>query len=678
MTYQIPPPPAHFVNREEEQARTHRAVTEWDGEPDREPRPLVVSLKARAGTGKTELALRLARELRERFPQDVLYVDLDDMRREGVVEVSDALGELLRPLVGAESVEHSFGDRRKQWYNKTDGKRFIVVIDNARFGSEIEPLLPSSGTSLAIVTSHGPLHDLPAGAAVDLALPPLQDADALRLLQLTSGDPRLAAEPEATRSLVGLCSGLPAALHVAARWVRGHRRRPLTRLVSELTAELHDNGLPLTERVWDAAYRDLGPDAAALYRLLADCPGPSFTPAAAAAVLGRGRDAADDALEELETAGLLDARDVRNTGDERMRLPDLVRAHARRRAREDGSEEERTRGQSRVLRWYLRQAQRADRAAAGSRMTLAAPVAELDGAPDVAFGDPTAAEAALSEAQLAMRWLEAERHALFACVGLAYGRGLDAEAWALCEPLWTHFLDHRHYTDQIDAFRTGVAAAQRSGDIRTTVRMRCQLARPLWETGELEEAGREMRHALDACRALGGPDRDDDRKLGASAVEFHGMLLSAQGDWAAAAREFDTAREVHREIGNPYGFMLQTYRLGEALAELGALERAASLLASAHDLAREGGRERMTARTGFALGGVLRALGRGDEAAPLYEASLASAVRRGSESDEARVRAALAELAAEGGHSALAREHRAAAHAILERRGLAQAAPFGS
>ena len=37
-------------------------------------------------------------------------------------------------------------------------------------------------------------------------------------------------------------------------------------------------------------------------------------------------------------------------------------------------------------------------------------------------------------------------------MSIAYARGLDAEAWALCEPLWTHYLDHRHYADVIEAF----------------------------------------------------------------------------------------------------------------------------------------------------------------------------------------------------------------------------------
>ncbi|MEU0939572.1 AAA family ATPase [Embleya sp. NPDC005971] len=644
MAYQIPPETAHFVDREPELARVFRAAAEWRGHS----RPLCVALSGPAGAGRTELAFRIARRLRQDPADEVLYLDLDDLRRDGVVEVADALGELLRSLgVPAEFVEQTFRARCKQYWTRTDGKRVVVVVDNARYGSEVVPLLPASGAGIVIVVSHGPLHDLEHGAAVELSLRPLDDEHAMELLERMVADPRLAAEPEAAHGLLRLCSGLPAALHVAARWMRRHRLRSLSRLLAELTAELHEKGLPVVEAVWDAAYRELGPDGARLYRLLGGAPGPEFTPETAVALLGRGLDAGLDALEELETAGLVDAR------DEYRRLPELLRAHARRRAERDGSAAETTDGQRRIVRWYLRQAQLADATAAGARMTLAERVPALPEAPDVVFADKARAA----------RWLETERHALYGCVRMAYAHGLDAEAWGLCEPLWTHFLDHRHYADVLDAFRTGVAAAQRAGHPRAAARMRCQLARPLWEQGDFAAAGDELERALGTVAALGAATAAD-RKLGASTVEFRGMLRAARGDWASAAADFEAAREVHRAIDNPYGAMLMTYRLGEAAAALGESRRAAELFERAHAAAGELGRERMTARTGFALGTVLDTLGRAGEARALYVAALASARARGARAEEARILDALADSAEAAGHRVEADEHREAARAL--------------
>ncbi|MGJ5750185.1 hypothetical protein [Streptomyces puniciscabiei] len=349
MAYQIPPGPAHFVDREHEQARVLRLVTERRT-AEGAARPLCLLLTGYGGTGKTELAFRLARALHERYPDGVLYVDLDDVRRDGAVEVADVLGELLRGL-GAEWIAPVFRERARQYWSLTHGRRIAVIVDNARYGTEVEPLLPASGDSLVIVTSHGPLYDLQAGAAVELPLGPLEPTDALDLLELVTRDARLSAEPEQTRRLLALCAGLPAALHVAGQWLRRHPERPLARLLGRLTSELHDKGIPVVEQVWDAAHDSLGPDAARLYRLLGAFPGPSFTLAAVDALLGRGAEAAEDALDELRAAGLLDGRDP----DGRQRLPELLRAHARRRAEACGDPAEREEALRRLVRWYARQ-----------------------------------------------------------------------------------------------------------------------------------------------------------------------------------------------------------------------------------------------------------------------------------------------------------------------------------
>jgi hypothetical protein len=653
--YQVPPEQPHFIPREPQQSRAARAVAEWSGQR----RPLCLSLSGLAGVGKTELAFTLARSLRDGYRDGVLYVDLDELRRDGAVDLSDILGDLLRLLdVGPDCVGRSFAALRRQYWSLTDGKRLLVILDNARYGSEIVPLLPASGDSAVIVASHGPLADLDDGAALELPLPPLDDEHALRLLRLIAADERLTTEPDAAAELIRLCSGLPAALQVAGRWIRRHRHRTLARLLTELRAELDRKGLPEVERLWDAAYAELGPDGALLYQLLADHPVLSFTPDVATALLGRGREAAEEALEELEAAGLLDRRDVLDTRDDRRRLPELLRGHALRCARRDGGEREQQDARRRLVGWCLRQAQRADALAAGSRLLVTAPAPPLPDAPDVEFADKGEA----------LRWLEVERHLLYRCVRLAHGLGLDAEAAGLCEPMWTRFLDHRHAAEDIAAFRLGVEAGQRSGDLRVLARMRCQLARPLWEQGDVDGAAEELRLAGTAAAALG--DGDADRRLRASVEEFCGMFCSVRGDWAGAAAHFEASRRVHTEIGNRYGVLLQTYRLGEAAAALGQPERAAALLTECHDEAEAMGRERITARTGSALAGVLAGLGRADEARELYQAALVSARVRHAEAEECAVLDALGDLAEKSGRGDEAVAHRAAARIVRERNGL--------
>ncbi|PNE33959.1 hypothetical protein AF335_11425 [Streptomyces eurocidicus] len=642
---QLPPALARFENRHDERERITRAV---EGHPVHGG-PLVVALTGIGGIGKTALGFHMARGLTDRYPDGVLYVDLDDLRRDGVVEVSDAVGELLTGMgVTPDWLEKSQGGRKKQLWSRTKGKRLIVVVDNARLGTEVNELLPSSDLSLVIVTSQAALYDLDGRAAVEVPVGPLGVDDAVRLLGHLVDDPRLAAEPEAVVDLARGCGGLPAALQVAGQWVRKYRRRSLSRLVAELTAELHGKGIPMVEAVWDAAYAALPPEAARLYRLLPQLPGPGVTKSVAAALLGRAPLLAEDALEELESAGLLEGL------TEGWRMHSLLRGHADRRARqEDPDGAERAGARRSLITWIRRQAARADLVAAGSRMTFAeVPDSAGTDVPDVDFpGKPEA-----------LRWLDAQRHILYGCVRSAFEDGLYEDAWALCEPLWTHFLDHQHYADIMDAFRTGVAAADRAEYLPAMVRMRCQLARPLWEQRLYEEAAEHLRHALNASDALG--ESDPERKLRASTVEFRGLLKAETGDWTGAAADFEASKAVHAEIGNEYGVLLQTYLLGKTALRSGQHQEAVVPLREAFEMARLQKRERMTARTAFELGRALRLSGRPEEARPLVGAALDGARRRGSRTDEVRVLEELADLADAFGETRTAEAHRTAARRI--------------
>lgn len=158
--------------------------------------------------------------------------------------------------------------------------------------------------------------------------------------------------------------------------------------------------------------------------------------------------------------------------------------------------------------------------------------------------------------------------------------------------------------------------------------MRCQLARRLWESGRTDETAAELAGALVAARLLADGERD--KKLHASALEFCGMLASIRGDWTAAAADFTRSRDLHHSIPNPYGVALQEYRLGEAEAALGHHDAASLLLTEVHEALAGLKRERMTARSGFALGHLLHASGRTQEARRLYQAALDGALRRGS------------------------------------------------
>ncbi|MFJ6609768.1 regulator [Streptomyces sp. NPDC091289] len=668
MTTELPPEIAHFVDREDETAQVFEGLGEWTA-PNR---AFPVVLWGPAGLGRTELAHRIARTWCARTGGRVLTADLDRFRLRGRLDVGDVLGHLLTSL-GVETLAARLDDRSRQYWRKTGDEPLILVLDNAKYGSEVTPLLPPSGAAVVILVSRGPLPDLADGTALEIALSSFPESVSLELLGLLVRDRRLAADPTAARELVRLCSGLPAALRAAGAWLRRNPLLPLSRLTAGLSAQFGEKGIAEVEPFWDETYKELRPASALLYRLLAGVPDISLTREAAAALLGLGDEACDDALQELNGAGFLDIRDLVHRENGRVRLPEWLGDHARRRARLDAADGELAEAQLRFVRWVLYQGQLADRFAAGPRLTLAEDVLEREGAPDALLENPAEApDPAVAEARKlrAAQWLYEERHTLFACVRLAHARGWDDEAWQLSEPVWTFFLDHPHQTDVTEVFRTANESAVRAGNnIPAIVRTHCQLARSLWQSGRTEEAGDALRHAAAGAHMLGDSTRD--AKLRASVVEFRGTLNGVRGDWPSAVQDFEECRGLHRAIPNPYGEMLLTYRLGEARLKLGDPESAVELLSLAHSVAVAQGRARMTGRTGLALGQALRLVGRSAEARGFVEASLEAARARSSDLGAAGALDVLAQVADDEGNMTEAEEHRDAAEALRRRHGLA-------
>ncbi|OCC12852.1 hypothetical protein [Streptomyces sp. PTY087I2] len=664
----LPPEIPHFVDREDETAQIFEGLEEWNA-PNR---AFPVVLWGPAGLGRRELAYRIARTWCARTGGQVLTADLDRFRLRGQLDVGDVLGHLLT-LLGAEKIAAQHDDRIMQYWRMTGNEPLILVLDNAKCGSEVAPLLPPSGNAMVILVSRGPLPDLADGTELEIALSAFPESVSMELLGLLVRDRRLAADPAAARELVRLCSGLPAALRAAGAWVRRNPLLPLSRLISELSTQFKEQGISEVESLWDETYAELRPASALLYRLLAGVPDVSLTREAAAALLGLGDEACDDALQELNMAGFLDIRDLMHRENGRIRLPEWLGDHARRRARLDAADGELDAAQLRFVRWVLYQSQLADRFAAGPRLTVADDVLEREGAPDALLENPEeTTDPAVAEARKlrAAHWLYEERHTLFACVRLAHARGWDDEAWQLSEPLWTFFLDNPHQTDMTEVFRTANESAVRAGtNISAIVRTYCQLARSLWQTGRTEEAGEALRHAAAGAGVLGDSTRD--AKLRASVVEFRGMLKGARGDWPSAVREFEECLDLHLAIPNPYGEMLLRYRLGEAHLKLGDPEPAVRLLRPAHSMARTQGRARMTGRTGLALGQALRLIGRMAEARRFVEASLDAARDRKSDIGAADVLDVLAQVADDEGNTAEAEEHRNAAQELRQRHGLA-------
>ncbi|GGT20856.1 MULTISPECIES: BTAD domain-containing putative transcriptional regulator [Streptomyces] len=296
----------------------------------------VAVLTGMPGIGKTALAARAAARSGPRFPDGVLRAGLGGGSARALADLLGALG------VPAASLPDGVDARAGLYRSLLDGRRVLVLLDDAPDTAGLLPLLPAAPGCAALVTAPGRGLVVPGARLVDV--PELDDDAALLVLGEAAGERRLREEPDAVRDLVRQCAGLPLALHLAGTRLRQEPDLTAAALASPdgggLTARLRAGG----RSVEDAFRRRCATLAPAALRMLcATVTAPDgFGPAAAAALLngggphGAARSAADGAaVPEGEAADLIeaivDAGLLRPAASGRYRYHPLVRAYARHR-----------------------------------------------------------------------------------------------------------------------------------------------------------------------------------------------------------------------------------------------------------------------------------------------------------------------------------------------------------
>jgi len=295
-------------------------------------------------------------------------------------------------------------ERAAAYRSLLDGRRILIVLDNASTIEQVRPLLPGTPSALVVVTSRDALAGLVArdGARrLDLDLLPPQDA--VVLLEALIGG-RVAAEPDAAAALAGECVRLPLALRVAAELAAARPATPLAALVEELADQqrrlelLDAGGDPRTavRAVFSWSYLHLPAEVARAFRLLGLHPGPDFDLYAAAALTDTSGKRAQRLLDLLARAHL-----VQPASPGRYGMHDLLRAYATHLVAGEDSEAERQAASTRLFDHYL-----ATAAAAMDTLVPAEqhrrPRVPPTGTPSPLVADPPEARA----------WLDVERATL--------------------------------------------------------------------------------------------------------------------------------------------------------------------------------------------------------------------------------------------------------------------------
>ncbi|CAL2064201.1 hypothetical protein GPN2_13181 [Streptomyces murinus] len=205
----LPPATAAFTDREDVLAWIKDLLDDADRAPGA---PVVATLTGPGGIGKTATVVRCAHELRERFPDGVLFVDLAGASAGTALTPSEALVRLLEGLkVG--TVPGDEARQRDLFRDCTADRRMIVVLDNALDDAQVLPLLPASPGSLVLVSSRHRLGRLVAEhGAHPFTLRPLSTADSVLLLRRVAGRNRSAAPEEVVRAVAEGTGGIPLAV----------------------------------------------------------------------------------------------------------------------------------------------------------------------------------------------------------------------------------------------------------------------------------------------------------------------------------------------------------------------------------------------------------------------------------------------------------------------------------
>ncbi|WP_216216920.1 tetratricopeptide repeat protein [Amycolatopsis aidingensis] len=645
---QLLPPPSRFANRQRELS----TLDEFLQGPD-EIAPTIVLLRGQGGVGKTALALRWLDQLTDRFPDGQLYADLALSTGEPISS-EDVLGQFLRALgVAPRQVPTGLAERTALFRSVTAGRAVAVLLDNAASAAQARVLVPASGSGLAVVTSRRPLLGLLAAGAHAVQVDPLDPDGALELLSYRVGNQRVRRERNPATALVHLCGGLPIALCVAAARVASRPRRPLARMVDDLSNErLRLDRLSAEEdlsvrSMFDVAYTDLDVHARRVYRTMGLHPGGLFAAEVASAALEMGVADARDALDGLVDASLLEEVD-----DRHYQFHDLVRVHAQDQALQHDSDHDRATVVRKMLDWYLFAARSMSEVVMPARRVL-----------DYAF-EPSADTFTLPDDvaghEAALDWLERHRLVLIAATREAAQRQWAELAYHLADVLQPLFILHKHERQALEVGEVALRAAREWGSVRAENSTQKRLARAYAHLGRFDQAEQHAEEMLHRTR-----DRAD-RRGEASALKNLAFLQAETGQFDLAAATFDQTLAILRALGKRRGEALTLVELGRTLIRLGDFERAAERLRRARDLfASLDVPDRYNdARAAASLGAAEMYLERHDTARALLQGAVTVLAEHGAHQQRGQVHRALAELARRVGDSAEARRQDDIAEAL--------------
>ncbi|WP_329383783.1 tetratricopeptide repeat protein [Streptomyces sp. NBC_01351] len=503
----LPPNLPDFTGRERELAEVLEACGHEAGEG-----PSVVAIDGMGGAGKTSLAVRVAHQLAEQYPDGRLYIDLRGFTPgEEPVGPGATISGLLRVLgVPADSIPDDEQGRIGLWRATLTGRRLLLLLDNAFDAGQVLPLLPPSSESLVLVTGRARLLDLDGAQWISLGV--MSPEESRAMLTEVLGDDRACREPEASTELAQLCGHLPLALRLAVARLRNRPRWTVRYLVERLEDETRRlDELSAGERSVAAtlslSYRAMAEELRTAFVLLGLHPGAVIDVYSAAALLETGVRDAEDMLEDLLDMHLL----VQNEPG-LYAFHDLVRTYAL--SLGDGKRGEAGReAAGRLLGYYAEATEAACELLFPTRrkMNLAGSGPGSDCAlPSMRHEDRT------------LEWFDREVSGIQTLLVQVADEGSPQQVFVLARNAAFHLNLRGRFAEFEAVSRAGLTASRRMGDSQLISRTLNNLGVARWKLGRFTEAVEAGEEALDWSRKSGDAG-DEAVSLGLLGLLHYGL-----------------------------------------------------------------------------------------------------------------------------------------------------------
>jgi DNA-binding SARP family transcriptional activator/predicted negative regulator of RcsB-dependent stress response len=586
----LPTDIADFTGRVEQldEVRAHLLREDEEGPGSAVP---VLVIVGKGGVGKTALALHAAHRLIGHFADGQLFADLHGSMMSQMVGPAQVLERFLRVLgVPSSQIPEGLDERAEVYRSMLAGQRVLVVLDDARAESQVRPLLPGSAHAAVIITSRTRLVGLPG--AVHIELDVFDPAKSLDLLARVAGSTRIQSQPEAAAAVAAACGHLPLALRIAGARLSARPHWSVNHLLERLADEtrrldeLNHGDMGIRSSI-SLTYDSVGEEARQLLRRLALLDTPVFSDWLGAALLDQPLAGAENLLEELVSARLIETTGTAADVNPHYRFHDLIRVFARERLAAEEPAAERKAALERALGALLYMAEEAHiRYYGGEYLRLPSDASRWrlpERSVDPLFADP-------------LTWYDHERVTLVCGVRQAAHAGLVDQCWTLALTAVTLFESRAYFDDWGETHSIALEAARKTHNIAGEAAILYSIGTLHMEQQRLDEAREEFGLAAQLFR-----DTGDDQGVGL-VIRHLAYMNRLAGQFDEAITHYEQALAIFSRTGDQVATAYVLQNLAQVRIELGQVDDAKALLSEAQRLSHGASCPRIEAQVLHRLG----------------------------------------------------------------------------